>query len=152
MIKYGYRIMMTERCELPETVSMEPGCTDGFSEAPYLINDIVYDTLEDAEEVLKQYRSIKSGYITDSSFNRMYSAREFYIEKIKVGEYERKLKSYGAVKYAQFESFEKGREPIFCTEPPEVIKWCHKKNYCGPVEENIVYKNKRRKKTEVKTN
>lgn len=143
-IKYGYRIMMTERCEIPEGIPLEPGCTDGISEAPYLIDEIVYYTLEDAEEALSKYKSIKSGAITDSLFRRVYSVREFYIEKIKLGEYERKLKTYGAVKYAEFEKFEKGKEPIFCSKPPAVIKWCKRKNYCGPVEESIVYKNKRK--------
>lgn len=139
--------MMTECCELPESIPMESGCTNGFSEAPYLVDEIVYDTLKDAEEVLKNYRSIKSGFVTDSSFKRTYSAREFYIEKIKVGEYDRKLKSYGAVKYAEFETFEKGKEPVFCTEPPAVVKWCNRKNYCGSVEENIIYKGRKKKNT-----
>ena len=146
-IKYGYRIMMTEHCEIPEGIPLEPGCTDGIAEAPYLIDEIVYDKLEDAEEVLKKYKSIKSGAVTDSSFRKVYDVREFYIEKIKLGEFDRKLKTYGAVKYAEFENFEKGQEPIFCEKPPAVVKWCRRKNYCGAVEEHIEYKNKRKKKS-----
>lgn len=147
-MKYGYRIMMTEHCEIPDNVPIEPGCTNGFSEAPYLIDEIVYDTIEDAQEVLSKYRSIKSGVIIDSNMNRSYDVREFYIEKIKIGEYERKLKSYGAVKYAEFESYETGRQPALCKKPPEVIKWCRRKNYCGSEESSIKYKNKRKKRTD----
>lgn len=144
-MKYGYRIMMTERCEIPENIPIKPGCTEGFSEAPYLVDEIVYYSLEDAEEVLSKYKSLRTGAVTDSSFKRIYGVREFYIEKIKLGEYDRKLKSYGAVKYADFEVYEKGKEPVFCSDPPQVVKWCRRKNYCGPVEESIAYKGKRTK-------
>lgn len=137
---------MTELCEIPDIITIKPGCTDGFSETPYLIDDIVYYSLKDAEEILSKYKSIKTGAITDSSFKRIYGIREFYIEKIKIGEYDRKLKTYGAVKYPYFEIYEKGKEPVFCPEPPEVIKICKRKNYCGPIEENIVYKGKKKKK------
>lgn len=137
---------MTELCEIPDDVPIKPGCTDGFSEAPYLIDDIVYYSLEDAEEVLEKYKSISTGVITDSYLKRIHGVREFYIEKIKIGEYDRKLKSYGAVKYANFEVYEKGKEPVFCPVLPPVIKWCKRKNYSGPVEGSIVYKGKRKKK------
>lgn len=145
-MRYGYRIMMTELCEIPESIPIQPGCTDGFSEAPYLIDDIVYYSIEDAEEVLEKYKSFSTGVVTDAYFKRIHGVREFYIEKIKIGEYDRKLKSYGAVKYADFEVYEKGKEPIFCPALPPVIKWCKRKNYSGPVEESIVYKGKRKKK------
>ncbi len=121
---YGYRIMMTEMCEIPGFVPAEPGCTEGFSDAPYLVEDIVYHSIEEAEEAFASYISYKTGIITDRYYNRIYGAREFYIEKIKTGQYERKISSYGAVKYAPF------GECCSCIipAPPPVVRWCRRKN------------------------
>ncbi len=137
---YGYRIMMTELCEIPDAVKLEKGCTQGFSEAPYLVEETVYYDLKDAEEALAKYNSFATGMVTNSEFYRIYGAREFYIEKIKIGENDRKLKSYGAIKYAEFIDCSKmDRVP----DTPPVVKWCNRKNYGMKPEYSIKYKAKK---------
>ncbi len=141
-MKVGYRIMMTELCKVPHFIEIKPGCTDGMCYAPYLVEEPVYYTMEEAEEKLAEYRSTATGSVTDRFGNKYKGVREFYIEKIKlVGEYDRKSASYGAVKYAEFMTYENG-VPDFVPEPPPVIKWCKRKNYDGPAENCIRYKRK----------
>lgn len=120
-MRYAYRIMMTEMCVIPAFINVKQGCTLGFSEEPDLMDEILYDTVEEAEISLKRFRSISTGIIMDRSKYKVRGVREFYIEKIKVGENDRKLVSYGAVRYALFEDFE-DYIPALCTEPPKPVK------------------------------
>lgn len=120
-LRYAYRIMMTEMCVIPAFINVKQGCTLGFSEEPDLMDEILYDTVEEAEISLKRFRSISTGIIMDRSKYKVRGVREFYIEKIKVGENDRKLVSYGAVRYALFEDFE-DYIPALCTEPPKPVK------------------------------
>lgn len=120
-MRYAYRIMMTEMCEIPAFINVKQGCTLGFSEDPELMDEVLYDTVEDAEISLKRFRSVATGIVMDRSSYKVRGVREFYIEKIKVGENDRKLLSYGAVRYALFENFE-DYIPTLCTEPPKPVK------------------------------
>ncbi len=120
-MKYAYRVMMTEMCEIPASLSVKQGCTQGFSEEPELIDETLYDTVEDAAVSLSRFRSVATGIIMDRNEYRIRGVREFYIEKIKVGANDRKLLSYGAVKYALFETFE-DYIPAICSEPPAPVK------------------------------
>lgn len=120
-VRYAYRIMMTEMCEIPIAVNVKPGCTQGFSEEPELMDEVLYDTVEDAEISLGRFRSVATGIVMDRSAYKIRGVREFYIEKIKVGENDRKLLSYGAVRYALFEEYE-DYIPSVCTEPPKPVK------------------------------
>lgn len=120
-MRYAYRIMMTELCEIPTAMSIKPGCTQGFSEDPDLMDEVLYDTVEDAAVSLARFRSIATGIVMDRSEHKVRGVREFYIEKIKVGANDRKLLSYGAVKYALFETFE-DYVPSICTQPPKPVK------------------------------
>lgn len=140
-MKFGYRIMMTELCEIPEIVKQERGCTQGFSEAPYLVEDIVYDDLEDAEEALSGYSSFMTGKVTDQYMQRVYGAREFYIEQIITGNYGKKLDSCGPIRYAEFMDC-KGMDCL--PAPPPVVKWCRRKNNDCKPESCITYKRKGR--------
>lgn len=136
-MKFGYRIMMTELCEIPEIVKQKQGCTQGFSEAPYLVEDVVYDSIAEAEKALSAYKSYVTGRVTDRYMQRVYGVREFYIEVIRVGAYGRKLSDNGAVKYAEFMDCSK----MDCLPaPPPVIKWCRRKNNDMRPESCITYK------------
>ncbi len=129
-MKYAYRVMMTELCVIPQFVSIQKGCTQGFSEAPELVDDILYDTVDDATESLSRYHSIATGIIMDRFMKKTRGVREFYIEKIKVGEYDRKLVTYGAVRYAEFEAFSEAIPPI-CPLPPRPIKRRRRRKKCA---------------------
>lgn len=120
-MKYAYRIMMTEMCEIPTILAVKPGCTQGFSEEPELMDEVLYDTVEEADVSLARFRSVVTGIIMDRSQHKVRGVREFYIEKIKIGANDRKLLSYGAVKYASFETFE-DYIPSICTQPPSPVK------------------------------
>lgn len=120
-MKYAYRIMMTEMCEIPTFIKIKPGCTLGFSEEPDLVDELLYDTVDDALVSLNKFRSIVTGVIMDKSQHKVRGVREFYIEKIKIGANDRKLLSYGAVRYAAFETFE-DYIPSICTQPPNPVK------------------------------
>lgn len=120
-MKYAYRIMMTELCEIPPLVQIQPGCTQGFSENPELMDEILYDSAQEAAIELEHYRSIATGIVMDWNMRKVRGVREFYIEKIKVGQNDRKLLSYGAVKYAEFQLYGKDI-PSICPEPPAPIK------------------------------
>lgn len=129
-MKYAYRIMMTELCEIPQFVSIQKGCTQGFSEEPELMDDILYDTVEEAEESLVKFRSVATGVVMDRFMRKVRGVREFYIEKIKVGEFDRKLLTYGAVRYAEFETYG-NTVPAICTPPPKPVKRKRKKKKCA---------------------
>ncbi len=116
-MRYAYRIMMTEMCELPTILRVKPGCTEGFSKEPKLIDEILYDTVEDAAVSLEKLKSVATGIIMDQYGYKIRGVREFYIEKILVIFKKRKLLSYGAVKYASFETF-KDYLPSICPLPP----------------------------------
>lgn len=120
-MRYAYRIMMTELCEIPLMVQAQPGCTQGFSENPELMDEILYDSIEDAAICLERYRSVATGIVMDCNMRKIRGVREFYIEKIKVGVNDRKLLSYGAVRYADFQVYGKDI-PSVCPEPPAPVK------------------------------
>ncbi|MGN0630603.1 MAG: hypothetical protein ACI4JN_04675, partial [Ruminococcus sp.] len=86
-----------------------------------LMDEVLYDTVEEAEISLRRFRSVATGIVMDRNMYKIRGVREFYIEKIKVGENDRKLLSYGAVRYAMFEDFE-DYIPAVCTEPPKPVK------------------------------
>ncbi len=120
-MKYAYRIMMTELCEIPPLVQVRPGCTQGFSEKPELMDEILYDTPQEASFALQRFHSVATGVVVDHTLRRVRGVREFYVEKIKVGQNDRKLLSYGAVRYADFEVYDK-TVPAICPEPPKPVK------------------------------
>mgnify|MGYP000341400115 CR=1 FL=1 len=116
-MRYAYRIMMTEMCELPTILRVRPGCTEGFSKEPKLIDETLYDTLEDAAVSLAKFESVATGIVMDKHGYKIRGVREFYIEKILVIFKKKKLLSFGAVKYASFETF-KDYIPSICPLPP----------------------------------
>ncbi len=132
-----YMNMMTELCLVHERGEpIKEGCTAGISEAPYMLQDVYYETLEDAHENIKQYRSTKSGLITGPNNFKVYGVREFYIEKIKVDSTGRKILSYGPVEHCKFATYEDG-EPEMLPEPPPVHKRCSLKGFDGHKEETV---------------
>ncbi len=120
-MKYAYRVMMTEMCEIPASLSVKQGCTQGFSEEPELMDETLYDTVEEALASLSRFRSVATGIIMNRREYKTRGVREFYIEKIKVGANDRKLSSYGAVRYAPFEIYE-DYIPAICTKAPRPVK------------------------------
>ena len=120
-MKYAYRIMMTELCEIPFPVQAQPVCTQGFSENPELMDEILYENVEDAALKLEHFRSVATGVVMDWNHRKVRGVREFYIEKIKVGQNDRKLLSYGAVRYAEFQVYGENI-PSICPEPPAPVK------------------------------
>ncbi len=125
-MKYAYRIMMTELCVIPQLVSIQKGCTQGFSSEPEIVDDLLYDSVEEASHSLARFHSVATGIIMDRNMRKTRGVREFYIEKIKVGSYDRKLVTYGAVKYAEFEAFGDS-VPYICPAPPKAVKKRRKK-------------------------
>lgn len=113
---YKYRIMMTELCEIPVDVMTYPGCTQGYSELSYLIDETVYATFEEAAYMLSCYRSVETGIVMDRSRNKVRGVREYFIEQIAVDELSGMYSSYGGVKYADFEKFE-SYIPSICSDP-----------------------------------
>ena len=120
-MKYAYRIMMTEMCEIPVVLNVRPGCSMGFSEKPEIMEEILYDTAEEAFKSFNRFRSVATGIVMDKNLRKTRGVREFYIEKIKVGADKRNPLSYGAVKYAPFEEFE-DYVPSICSEAPEPVR------------------------------
>lgn len=127
-MRYAYRIMMTEMCELPTILRVRQGCTKEFSKDPKLIDETLYYNVEDASAALAKFKSVATGIIMDRHGYKIRGVREFYIEKILVLFKTIKLLSYGAVKYAPFETF-KDYLPSICPQPPCPVDEIKKKNH-----------------------